>query len=79
MKIEWEISHTKKATIFSTTWMHDYESWEIIYDWCNQNFDAQNWDFWYDVLSGVSKHQLIKCFFEFRNDEDILAFRLKWC
>lgn len=79
MKIDWRTDYTKKTTVFYTTWMAENDEWTVIYDWCNENFNAENWDFWYDVLKGALVEQLIKCHFEFKNDDDILAFRLKWC
>jgi hypothetical protein len=68
----WLVNYQKNV-IFSAELIKT-ESWVDIYDWCNQQFNAEHWHFWYDVLN----EHAIQIFFEFTNEANALEFQEKW-
>ena len=74
------------------TWIVDYEGqdgvtfskifrkneahWVDIYDWCNSEFNAKDWNFWYD--STKADPEAIIANFEFLQEYDAVQFQLTW-
>lgn len=77
--LEWKSIPNATSITFTTIWKDELVGWIEIYDWCDHNFHPESWHFWYerehDHLTYVN---VVAIFFEFYNDEDALAFTLRW-
>lgn len=75
-------SSTQNNTIFSrafyNTAAEENCGWVEIYDWCNAEFNANNWHFWYDIPVKKCHNDYVIGNFEFLNESDAVLFQLRW-
>lgn len=72
----WKINNKlfNKVIVFSRIFEADSADWVDIYDWCNAEFVAIDWNFWYDV---IDRHH-IQGHFEFSQEDNAIQFQLRW-
>lgn len=79
LNIKWKLIPNATSTTFSALWKDEYPPWSDVYDWCNENFNSDDWHFWYEREHEYLIDEILVCaFFEFIRDEDAMAFTLRW-
>ena len=64
------------GVVFSKIYRKNQSEWVEVYDWCNEEFNGNNWYFWYDSTS--ADEDAIIANFEFLQECDAVQFQLRW-
>jgi len=73
----WTIDYiSEPGIVFSKMWETEEDTWVEIYDWCNEEFNANDWDFWYERTNANIGMLIIH--FEFMQEYDAVQFQLRW-
>lgn len=76
MGIKWVVDTTSSGIVFSKVFISSDINWTEVYDWCNAEFSANNWNFWYSLTTVDSS--AITASFEFLREHEAIQFRLRW-
>ena len=72
----WTVNEKRGNGItFSRTVAKGDATWVGIYDWCNVEFNSNNWEFWYSINS---IDNTVNISFSFSQEYDAIQFQLKW-
>lgn len=72
----WIVDYRTEAGIVFSKIFRSNETWVDIYDWCNSEFNCNDWHFWYD--STKADEDAIIANFEFMQEHDAVQFQLRW-
>lgn len=73
------LKHRKSFKHWFVEQLHDYTGetdprWHEAMQWCREQFGSPGGDRWCGLISDV-----VSCYICFKDEDDALAFRLRWC